>query len=177
MEIYYQSKLNEQEKRDVWEILCEVDNEFIPSLSSRNDTKQISFENCETNSDGPIDYFEQIKKQEFILTREDSKIIGFLSFINKYKNNILKDFNPSNYISTVAIKKVHRNKKIGLKMYNFLLNKLPYFLKLKYITTRTWSTNHNQINILLKLEFVEIHRLKDHRKKLVDTIYFGKIIE
>lgn len=120
MKIYLPVKLNEIEKKAVWDILCEVDSEFVPSLSSRCSTRQTFFSDSGINMEGPIEYYKQTLKQEFILAETDSEIVGLISFINGYKNDSLNNnWQPSNYISTVSVKRHLGTRKFASKCMSF----------------------------------------------------------
>jgi ribosomal protein S18 acetylase RimI-like enzyme len=170
--------IEEQNKlEDIWEILCECDKEFIPALSSRESSYQSNLQ-VEDNLDVlPHLYYEEIIKQHFILAVDDEKVIGFMTFKSNYRCQELKDFTPSNYITTICVKKEYRNKGITGVFYKIIQSaQMPTEVRMPYISTRTWSLNHAHIHILESIGFEESERLMNHRGDGVDTIYFAKEI-
>jgi len=148
---------------DIREILEEVDEEFIPPLSSRLSTTQNTF----TSSGGSLwFYLASLEKQEMIVCLDrHENVVGFLSFIRNYELFGKRWV----YVSTVAVRRKARGIGIGKGLYLklFEIAKGPFL-------TRTWNTNQNHIRILEKFGFREIYRISDHRGKGVDTVYYGK---
>ena len=163
-------KLTNEEAISVFDLLCEVDSEFIPHLSNRN-SSAFTFDSELINEDKPESYFEEIKLQKFILAFEEKKLLGFLTYKAKHETRIKSDLIlKGDYITTVAIGIKFRGKGIGLKMYLKMID----ISKGKSIYTRTWSTNYNHIKILDKLDFSLSHLIKDERGLGIDTVYFLK---
>ena len=78
MKIEYKGKVTEErEKQQIWEILCECDQEFYPPLSARNSSAQKNLKNDtageEDNVNGqpPTVYYDEMIRQEFILAYAD----------------------------------------------------------------------------------------------------------
>jgi ribosomal protein S18 acetylase RimI-like enzyme len=157
----------------IWDLLCEYDNDFVPPLSSRNNSHQSDLEGTDSNT-LPHAYFKEL---HFILVFEHYKIIGFTSFRNGYACNELLAVGPSNYATTTCISKSHRNRGIAQKLYRYLEESIPLNLKLPYVTRRTWSTNTNQIYLFEKLGYELLVKLDNHRGSGIDTVYYGKRIE
>lgn len=169
--IEYKSKLEERDIQGVWELLCECDSEFLPSLSSRNSTKQSNLTGGD-EGDLPTAYFEEMLKQKFILCWFNEELIGFISFISEYSCKELESLEDSNYVSTVCVTKDKRGAGIATFMYNYLQATAGEEGLNNNLSTRTWSTNFGHIKILEDVGFKEVKRLKDHRGEGIDTIYF-----
>lgn len=45
------------------------------------------------------------------------------------------------------------------------------------VTTRTWSTNHSHIHVLMKLGFELVKKIDNSRGEGVDTVYYRKIVK
>ena len=162
----------------VWEILCECDQEFLPSLSSRESSSQKILGGLEAPKTLlPYRYFEVMKTQNYIITLDEScDVTGFMTFIHKYACEELADIGISNYITTICVKKSHRNQGLLKQMYGYIEKDLPNSYKLPYVSTRTWSTNTHHLAALHSLGFTEAYKLKNHRGEGIDTIYFSKKI-
>ena len=168
------NKLSEEQEKEVWEIVKSADNDFIPSLSSRVDTVQ-KFKNLKSvpnkkDNNGPIKFFEEIKKESFALIIKNGKIEGFMSFIEDYSLSLNEGVVICDYITTIIIDKNSRNKGYTQKMYNIILNQR----KDKKIATRTWSKNLSHMHILDRLGFKLVQRDKDDRGVNIDTVYYLK---
>ena len=161
----------------VWEILCECDNEFFPPLSVRRSTFQSALQHEENHEDLPYSYYEEIIKQPLILAlnKESGKTVGFMTFIHNYSCSELKGFSPSNYISTICVRKSARNQGITRQFYKMIQSEtIPSQFRMPFLSTRTWSTNSSHLHILETLGFVVSARLIDHRGQGIDTIYLAK---
>lgn len=164
----------------VWKILCECDKDFVPTLSSRENTYQTTNlkDHIVKDTTKPYLYFKELKKQLFFLVVEKDKeeVIGFLSFKNNYYNEELTDYNPSNYVTTTCIKEEYRNKGIGKELYTAVEERIPEKYKAGYVTRRTWSTNSNQLHLFKEMGYKEVKRIANQRGEGVDTVYFAKKI-
>jgi len=168
-------KLTEEHEKDVWEIMKESDKDFIPPLSARVDTthkfySEKSFKN-EKQEGGPIKYFEEIKKENFVLVLKNGKVEGFMSFIKDYPLSIDEEIVICDYITTIIINSKSRNKGYTKKMYDKILNER----KQRKMATRTWSLNNSHMHILDKLGFKLVKRDKDDRGVNIDTVYYLRI--
>lgn len=176
---FYQS-LNEKNKLDeVWEILCECDQEFIPSLSARESSFQnnLQLEGISNQEVIPKSYYKEMIKQHFILAvdQQNGKVVGFMTFKSDYQCEELNNYSPSVYITTICVTKEYRNKNITRKFYELVQSdQIIASVNMPNVTTRTWSSNHSHIHILETIGFEVSERLPDHRGVGIDTIYFGK---
>jgi len=174
------NELTREEWDGVWEILCECDNEFVPPLSSRNSSSQKDLRlgpgaAGSRVSDKPTAYFEELRKQQFIIAKSDGKVAGFMTFKTGYICDALSDFGTSNYITTVCVRKESRRQGILAGMYDMTENGLPAGVDSARISTRTWSQNDAHINALMKRGYSVIKRLPDDRLPGINTLYFGKV--
>ncbi len=187
---YVGMKASQKEWDDIWEMLCLCDREFVPSLSSRNSTAQTNLldasdtkaktynpsvaDNAEKN---PHVYFKELRNQQFILAEVNGKVTGFLSFKTEYICDALVKFGCSNYITTVCVNPKHRGQGILKHLYDYMEYELPYPVRCKRITTRTWSGNDAQIHTLKKRGYVLFKSLANDRGAGIDTLYFVKKLD
>lgn len=157
----YDYEMSQREQNEIWQMLCNTDNEFVPSLSSRESTTQHNFSDSTRNAT-PIKYFESLKTQEWIVAKTENRVVGFLSFYRTGGNTI--------YISTIVVDPWHRNKGICTKLYIAIQDQNGW----ECLRTRTWSTNNIHIHILNKLGFCRTRVIQDDRGPGVNTLYFEK---
>ena len=166
---------NEQEKNffsgQIYNLLKEYDNDFIPPLSKRSSTTQTKFN--ESNFSGDVKlYFEQMIKQNVLGIFEQNEFIGFISYRENYISKEIDDTNlPNIYVSTILIKKESRGRGIITKAYEKLTKNL---FKKHSVFTRTWSTNFSHIKVLDKNGFECFLIIKDDRGQGIDTVYYRK---
>ena len=176
--------LNEENKKKVehelWDILCEIDYEFIPPLSYRNSTtyKFGSKEKRIGNTDKPEAYFETLLAQEIIVCKKKSnnQVIGLMSFIPNYNLQIKHKNFVCYYVTTVGVTKRERGNGITNQFYKKVEKILKTQGTSKFIATRTWSTNKPHIKILSNLGYIPIYTSKNDRGYEIDTVYFAKQI-
>lgn len=170
MKIVEISSLSAEYEEDVWGLLVLTDEEFVPSLSSRNSTQQLDFNEEAGRVNRPYAYYEAIKEQEFILAVEENKVVGILSYIPNFKLPFRYKGEEiiSNYVSTIIVHPDYRGRKITQKLYRRLMKKS------ENITTRTWSENMAHITILQTLKFDLIQRIENDRGPGIDTVYYMK---
>ena len=160
-------------KGQIWEILCECDQEFIPPLSSRNDPLQCGLSNVDRHTILPYNYFYIMLDQPFIIAIDEGKgrVAGFMSFIHNYVNEEV-GIHGCNYISTLCVRKEYRNQGLARAMYEFLINRLKGQYESPLIGTRTWSSNYGHIRLIESLGFRLVSQLRDHRGPGIDTVYY-----
>lgn len=161
------SALTERQKQDLWALLVEADAEFVPPLSSRTQTTQTALSGGEKAA-APRQYYLGLLQQAFLLTEENGRVVGFLSYKPNYRLRANGMDLPCNYISTIIVSKAFRNRGLTGNMYR----KLFELSENTPIATRTWSTNAAHIALLGKLRFRELLRIPDDRGKGIDTVYF-----
>jgi len=155
---------------EIYEILKEADNEFLPPLSQRSSTTQSDLKPSSEN-DGVMKYFNEMINQRIMVALEDGQILAFVSFRENYKNSEITDTElPNIYISTLIVKPEGRGKRLTQIMYEMLFKEYETV----NIFTRTWSLNAAHIKILSKFDFKEYKVLKNDRGEGVDTVYFIK---
>lgn len=161
-------------KKALWELLCECDKEFYPPLSQRKSSSQKELSTkLDTNPEGPVAYFNEMIKQEFILSITDDKLSGFMTFKKDYICDALNGFGKSLYITTVCVDKNYRHQGILSLLYDCMETEVAPMLGYAQISTRTWSLNYTQIHSLEKRGYSMISILKDDRGLGVDTLYYG----
>ena len=164
-------KLSNEQEKSVWQLCIKADMDFIPPLSARTNTVQ-KFRDIPNipNSNGPIIFFEEIKKETFIFIINNGKIEGFMSFIKDYELHIHEKVVICDYITTIIIDSNNRNKGYTKKMYDVILKER----KDRNIATRTWSTNLSHLHILNNLGFKLVRTDKDDRGINIDSVYYLK---
>ena len=155
------SLMSEKDKKELWDILCLSNNEFVPPLSSRNSTTQQDFTQ-DITKDKPTVYFEELLEQKWLVAKIDNHIVGFLSFIEE-------DYGA--YISTVIIRKEYRNQDVCRILYH----ELGLIMHGKKLKTRTWSTNDVHIHILQSIGFNMVKKIDNDRGMGINTLYFEKV--
>jgi len=68
-------------KRSIWNIVCEIDHEFIPPLSYRDSTT-FKFDSKTKETSKPKLYFEELLKQEILvcIEKDNGEVTGFMSY-------------------------------------------------------------------------------------------------
>lgn len=185
-EFYDQIDLNTEIAESIYDLLVTCDEEFVPSLSTRNTTTQIGFDSaCIASDKQPYQYWVNILKQKNILAIVDGHIVGIMSFRYNYKLGEYFDIGVqrdaiNNYVSTICIDKNYRGHGMGRKLYDYIENNLPKKYTSDYVSTRTWSTNKGHINLLYKLSYVLMYTIANDREyngNKLDTLYFVKHLE
>lgn len=171
MYIIHKNRLNEYEVDDIWKLLILCDKEFVPSLSSRNSTTQRDLNNSINHNEYPTEYLKNLLNQEFVLSKKDGKVVGFLSYIPNRSMEIEGEMLDVMYISTIIVNPDYRNTGLTKGMYNLILNESSR------VVTRTWSTNYTHLHILEGLGFKVIERVENGRGIGVDTLVFLKEVE
>ncbi|RQG91810.1 GNAT family N-acetyltransferase [Natrarchaeobius chitinivorans] len=160
-------------------LLVVVDDEFVPPLSAREGTTQrsgLSDAERETNaevSEAIETYHEACLEQHLILCHDDGELAGFMSFRDGYETPELGSFQPSNYVSTIAVDPEFRREGLARRMYGTILSDLPEEITSPYVSTRTWSSNESHLSLLAELGFQEVETIPDDRGDGVDTVYYA----
>jgi len=162
-------------KDDVWQLLCQYDDTFIPPLSSRQSTSQADLLSQETAPNKLYAYFENILTQSIFLAIDDNdKVVGFMSYKPSYISDDLQDQIDTVYITTIIVHEECRGQGITSTFYSMIETIAKE--KGKPLMTRTWSTNDAHIRVLNKIGMVEIKRLVNARGFGIDTVYYRKHI-
>jgi hypothetical protein len=168
----------ERIKSELWNILCEINYEFIPPLSSKNSTTTgFSSKTINKNSEEPKAYFDIFLKQEIIVSRKKSnnQITGFMSFIPNRNLQIKKKNIVCHYISTIGVTKGERGNGITNQFYK-MIEDIAKKQDASIIATRTWNTNKTHLKILSGLGYIP-HIVKNDRGAGIDTVYLVKQIK
>ncbi len=159
------------ELRELADMFAEVADDFVPPLTSRENTTQPDLCESAPAATAPGGYLEAMLQQELILCRNEDRIAGFLSFRGDHRDPRYADLCPCLYVSTIAVRHHHRRHGIALTLYRELFD-LPAPLP-PSIVLRTWSTNTGHLELLGRLGFTTILRLEDDRAAGVDTVYLA----
>lgn len=174
LKLYAPGELDDQDTEALWQLLVAADNEFVPSLSSRGDTTTKRLVTDTSSSrDGPRKYFNDTQSQWIIFGLINQRVVGMMSFIPHYNADILGDWSPCSYLSTLIVDKSYRRSGVARRLYGYLID---YSRKIGDVAvgTRTWSTNVGHLALLDDLGFVPAKTIPDHRAPGVDTIYFAR---
>lgn len=156
---------------EILNMLYAGDEDFIPPLSARSSTTQKDLSSNQKSEDGIVKYFEEMKKQRFMVAEEDGNLLAFVSFRENYQSTeITKDYLPNIYLSTLIAKPEARGRGLTKSMYAKLFKEYES----GYICTRTWSTNIAHIKILDFFGFNLIKTLENDRGPGIGTVYFMK---
>lgn len=160
-------------RADVELLLCEADDEFFPRLSSRRDT--LSLRQQVPGGGGPslIAYLNELSRETWLVARDDDALVGLLSFIPDHSAPPLDKYSPSFYVTTIVVSPRVRRTGIGRQLYGALQG-LGVRGGARYLTTRTWIGNDSHIDLLAKIGFMEVARVRDDRAPGVDTLYFAR---
>jgi GNAT superfamily N-acetyltransferase len=168
-------------KSEIWNILCEINYEFTPPLSSRySTTTAFSSEVIElaesVEDDKPKAYFDTFIKQEIIVSKKESnnRITGFMSYIPFHKIHINEKDIICHYITTIGVTKGERGNGITGLFYK-RIEEIAKKDGANIITTRTWNTNQTHIKIASDFGY-ERHVIKNDRGPGIDTVYLIKDI-
>lgn len=178
--IRFIDKLNDEKlKKDIWDILCECDNEFYPPLSCRDIQYNGIKDTFDSNQAKPYEYFEQLIKQVFLvaINEEDDILMGFMGIKHSYSCDELNSYLPANYLTTLCVKNEFRRRGVAKNLYHKLQDNIPQQYKLPFIATRTWSTNHAHINCLADMNFELVTKIENHRGAGIHTFYYAKKVE
>lgn len=164
--VYYETIAGSDYASQIRQLLVLADKEFIPPLSARSSTVQASLSG--SSSAGSIDaYYIAMQTQPVIIALEDGHAAGFMAFCFDHTCQQISR-TPNLYASTCVVHPDHRGKGLMRKFYEELFIRFPQ----RFVFTRTWSTNMSHLHVLERLGFSECARLKDHRGKGLDTVYF-----
>ena len=165
LDIIMVDELNEQQKQDIFELIKSSDNDFIPPLSARGDTRH-KFSGKQNGS--LTKFYEEIIKESFLLLLNNGKVEGFFSFLKDHDLELKEQIVVCDYITIIIINSKGRNKGYTKKMYNAFLNQR----KGRKVATRTWSLNYAHMHILDTLGFKLVQTDKDDRGVNIDTVYY-----
>ena len=162
----------------VWKLLLRCQGEFVPPLSARHDTTQTDLApvaSAALAEKPPLDYFEKLLEQSFVLCFDGEKMRGFLSFIDGYSCAPDIPLADTLYVSTILVAPEARNQGAANGMYERLF---AYSSQTgRGISTRTWSTNRSHISILEKNGFRCVLSIPNDRGAGIDTVYYKREAE
>lgn len=158
-------------RSQVYSLLDECDNEFVPPLSHRVSTRQSNLKGASSSSAAGLrSYFDEMTRQSFLLaiSNTDGRLLAFLSYIPRRQlpEEILD--RESTYVSTICTAHDARSNGIARALYRELEELADT------ITIRTWSTNESQLHVLNILGYEELAKIPNDRGQGVDSLYFIK---
>ncbi len=165
--VYFETVSQSGFSADIQALLVQADKEFIPPLSARGSSTQSDLSSGDCVSQGAQAYYETMSSQPAVLALENGKCMGFMAFKENYICEYVKQL-PNLYASTCVVHPTARGKGLMSGFYRKMIELYPQHS----IFTRTWHTNFSHLHVLDKLGFREIARIKDHRGKGSDTVYF-----
>lgn len=162
---------DEAERRAVYEILVECDEDFVPPLSFRAGTRQTDWTHKGATQEGVRDYFETVMQQHVLLWKRGEEILGFMSFRPHEITPHLEEFGRVCYLSTLCVRHACRGQGLSPKIYR-VAQEWAWEHGGEITVLRTWSTNAAQMHLMEKLGYVEKARLVNDRGEGVDTVYY-----
>lgn len=177
LKLYAPGELDNTGAEALWQLLVAADNEFVPSLSSRGEEAGEGLvPDVPSASSGPRGYFDEIRSHWIIFSLTNQCAIGMMSFTPHYSNDILRDWSPCSYLSTLIVDKPYRRCGVARWLYGYLIEHSREIGDVA-VGTRTWSTNVGHLALLNDLGFVPAKTIPDHRAPGVDTIYFARSVK
>lgn len=159
-------------KNKLKDLLNVVNNEFLPSLSSRDGTTQTALSSSEKTLE--LDsYFQGMMEQINIVMLSNDNLLGFVSFRHNHMVDSLEGYSPCTYLSTIAVNPRFRGGKVATKLYSFMMNEVAVKYPSNYLLTRTWSTNEIHIKLLKNLDFQLVKTVENQRGGGIDTVYYA----
>lgn len=178
LRIDYHPQLTDPSLLDqVWQILCDYDDAFVPPLSGRRDTSQQDLLHPH-DAPRPTAYFQVLRQQAFLLAMDGDTVAGFFSFTPGKRVEALEEAangQPVCYISTIVVRREYRGQQITRRFYQQLLA-LPQVTD-QFFATRTWSTNTAHLKVLEQMGFSLCRREEDARGDGIDTVYYCRLRE
>lgn len=159
----------------IWELLVEVDQEFVPALSSRDSPIDVDLSHASSvNSRAqPHRYFNELLTQRSLVVEHAGDVVGFLSFREDYLVPEIGE-HCSAYVSTVAVDKAFRRGGLARNLYIALHRRIGNPDRWRYHTTiRTWSTNFGHNQLVQSLGYEIVGRVENGRGPGIDTLIYG----
>lgn len=156
--------------RQIFNLLKNEDKSFVPPLSSRTNTTQVSLAVSDANS-SIESYFESVIAQSAIVLKEGDAVACFMSY---RKNHKCLEASLTNcaYVTTVIVDRRYRGQRLAYDLYNELFSQVR---RLGVpVVTRTWSANKHHLHILNQLGFRLVRCICDDRGEGIDTVYYRK---
>lgn len=172
--IHREKILDEQEKREVYEILEECDQDFCPPLSYRSSTSQKQLTQVEDGKEGVRRYYEEILQQPTLLVKREGRTIGFMSYRIGYTCKELEHYGKVGYLTTLCIRPSERGRRLAPLIYRAVESHIYSQYPDLVITLRTWSTNKAQLHLMDELGYHCVARLENDRGEGIDTVYYAK---
>jgi ribosomal protein S18 acetylase RimI-like enzyme len=149
--------------------LRDVDDEFVPPLSSRGDSIGLRG----SGDGGVLRYLEAIVREEWLLALSGDRLVGLLSYVAPWSDRRIPDCSPAMYVTTLAVATSARRTGVAGRLYD-CLGTMVSGAGARSIATRTWSTNDSHIALLRARGFREVLRVPDERMRGVDSVYFAR---
>lgn len=154
--------------KQLYDLLVLGDREFIPPLSARCGTTQQGLSDAQ-NSNGIEDYFNEMKRQSFVLALEGDTLAGFMSFKQNHTGAHISE-EDNLYASTCVVHPDFRGRGLMTAFYKEMIRAFPK----KSIFTRTWHENLGHLKVLERLGFALIKTIENDRGKGIHTVYYKR---
>ncbi len=175
MRIFLTDDLTEAQKEDVMNLLIEADNDFIPPLSSRSSTVNQNPASTDPEFKIPLEYFDELNTQKFILATDKGRIVAFLSYKDDMLLKIKEQEEVVTYISTVIVQKDIRNQGIAHKLLATCIKKCNKSKTL--VSSATWNKNSAYGIVLYDFGFAPFKVIENDNDNGVHTVYFYRTFE
>lgn len=158
-------------ERAVHQLLVSVDEEFLPPLSARHDTR--SRARVEAGAGRDLGrYLGAMRNESWLVAFDGERVIGLLSFTDRPDEAALLAWTPSLYITTIAVAAEMRRAGVGNALYDNL-EAIANEREVPYLTTRTWTTNASHLRLLRSRGFIKVAEQPHDRAAGLGTVYLA----
>ena len=165
-------------------LLLDVDDEFVPPLSSRTSTHDRDLDavvgmSASANPEGaaaPLGverYLAGVAEQSCVLAFKSGALVGLLSYQRDAELPDIGVSAPSAYVSTVVVSKDVRRQGLAQSLYEHLESVMPVGA---VVATRTWSGNSSHIGLLGDRGYSLVKTEPDARGPGISTVYYSKTL-
>jgi len=138
-------------------LIEKYEGEFVPPLSERPSS------GGELKGGSLREYINSLSSAKILAAKKGGRVIGCLCYKMQAVPFVSK---PVPLVSTVIVEKPFRSAGVGRALYQKAISEN------RELYVRTWSSNTNHLKLLESLGFKEVYRIKDHRGKGIDTVYW-----
>jgi len=118
-----------------------------------------------------MSYLDAMRDEAWLLAGKNKKVVGVLSYLVGHVEPVLEGYAPSLYVTTIAVSGSCRGSGLATALYNALYAQARQS-DVRWITTRTWSTNVGHMRLLYGQGYTEVAR--QVRDSFVDSVYLAR---
>ena len=175
---YAQStRLTEDEKRAVTEVLVACDKDFFPAISARADLTEWQPE-AEAGQvlERVSGYVELLMDCEFLLVFDGTALVAFMAYRRNHVPPVLsgRGFDPESsiYVNMLAVMPAYRRCGISRRLYRTVIDSNGALGPVRTFSLRMRGNHFRHMALLDSLGFVQAARIMGHRGVGLDTVYF-----